>query len=87
MVLPKDAELENHELKRKVEVLVQKWARDNNVKTAYKRDEAKSKIAAKRRELEREHGIAEHGIAAKEEEVVEPAKEDESERDQKRSKK
>ena len=82
MVLPKDAELENHELKRKVEVLVQKWARDNNVKTAYKRDEAKSKIAAKRRELEREHGIA-----AKEEEVVEPAKEDESERDQKRSKK
>ena len=83
MVLPKDAELENHELKRKVEVLVQKWARDNNVKTAYKRDEAKSKIAAKRRELEREHGIA-----AKEEEAVESANmEDESERDQKRSKK
>ena len=49
--LPKDATLVEHERKREIELLVRQWARDNDIKNKYDKEEAAAKISAKRKEL------------------------------------
>lgn len=58
VVLPADKTLEDHARRRKIELEVQKWARDEDIRGKYDQEEARLMIAAKRRELE---GVLEDG--------------------------
>jgi serine/arginine repetitive matrix protein 2 len=54
VVLPKDPELIEHERKREVELKVQLWVRENDIRTKHDKAKAAELIRQKRKEVELE---------------------------------
>ncbi len=54
VMLPKDPELIEHEMKREIEVKVQLWVRKEGIREKYGKEEAAEMIRSKRKELEEE---------------------------------
>ena len=79
VVLPNDPELVEHERKREVELKVQLWAREHDIRKKHDKAKAAELIRQKRKEVELELGLAEEGEVPK-------GKEDNDARSKKRHK-